>query len=67
MGKAAGTTLLLNLWFFIPLLTHIRYPYFSTEMNYRMRDGSLYLNQLLAVTGFQPQALSKMCIRDSSY
>ena len=58
MGKAAGTTLLLNLWFFIPLLTHIRYPYFSTEMNYRMRDGSLYLNQLLAVTGFQPQALS---------
>lgn len=58
MGKAAGTTLLLNLWFFVPLLAHVGYPYYSMEMNYRMRDGSLYLNQLLAVTGFQPQALS---------
>ncbi len=58
MGKAAGTTVLLNLWFFVPLLAHIGYPYYSMEMNYRMRDGSLYLNQLLAVTGFQPQALS---------
>ncbi len=46
LGIAAGSTILLNLWFILPLLDHLRYPTFATEDSRNLAAYSLYAPQI---------------------
>jgi len=59
LGLAAVTTLLLNVWFLIPLLDHLRYSVYTLNDTRKLAGYSLFVSQLFDVGVNNPAALAE--------